>query len=232
MLYLITDQLNVGTAVSLSTKGKRKAPDETPPTPGHARAARDESEQALIPGIVRAIYPHSDQAAEIERRIKSAPHFRPATKRTDIALLRGRNGPMWDDGMIDGKVCGAAMRIKHDGKGHAPYYTCRRHEIQPAVSPGVSIKVADLDLAAWSDVLHKLRQPELLESLAAEQAALDTSENPASRLHLLKRTRDDFKARRKNLWDSLEVTSDPTVRAELMARIEQPGKEVEAARPT
>jgi DNA invertase Pin-like site-specific DNA recombinase len=230
ILYILKDPMNLGVAVSLRTKDKKMDPDETHPTRWYARVARDESEQAAIPGIVKEPYILTpEQAAQIQQRIKDAPRFRSGKKVNVIALLRGG---MARCGMptIDGKVCGAALRIKHDGKpSHSHYYSCRRHEIQPAVCPGVSIKVVDLDLAVWSDVVHKLREPGLLESLAADQAALDTAENPASRYGLLKRTVEDFKNRRASLVDSLEGTRDPDTRATLLTRIEQLGQEIRQA---
>jgi hypothetical protein len=107
--------------------------------------------------------------------------------------------------------------------GHSAYYACRVHEIQPQRCPGVSVKVALLDMATWMGVLQTLLHPGSLEELARAQAALDTAENPSSRLSQLKQTRDALQKKRDNLIDSLELADDRDTRATLLARAKELG---------
>jgi hypothetical protein len=77
--------------------------------------------------------------------------------------------------------------------------------------------------------LEKLVQPGTLEDLAREQAKLDTSENPSSRLGQLTKTRDTLRSKRDNLIDSLALTDDLDTRTTLLARAKELGQMIAEA---
>ena len=222
VLYMVRDPINVGIARSIRSHQRNAPPDERHEYAWSQRVGVATQDQIEIPGVVQEPYILTvEQAAEIERNVAAAPHLRPPTKKTVGALLRGgiaRCGQITQDGT----VCGGAMRVKSDGKpGHSMYYTCRVHEIQPQRCPGVSIRADLLDMYAWRGVLTKLVEPGTLEALAREQAALDTSENPSSRLSQLTRTRDSLRAKRANIVDSLALTDDMDTRVTLLSRAKE-----------
>jgi DNA invertase Pin-like site-specific DNA recombinase len=223
ILYMLRDPVNVGVARSLRSHYETMPPDEKHDYAWDKKVAHNVKDQIEIPGVVKPPFILTpEEAAEIEQRITNAPHFRPPTRSTASALLRGglaRCGQMTPNGT----PCGGALRVTRDGKRHTAYYVCRVHEAQPARCPGLSIRVDLLDLHAWIAILEKLVEPGTLKDLAAAQAALDTSENPTSRLSQLKRTRDSFKSKRDNLFDSLALTSDRDTRATLLAKVEEFG---------
>ena len=230
VLYMVRDPINHGVARSIRSHQRVAPPDERHDYAWSQRVGVAAEDQIEVPGVVQAPYILTEaEAREIERLVQAAPHLRPATKNTDHVLLRGglaRCGQITQDGT----VCGGAMRVKSDGKpGHSIYYSCRVHEIQPQRCPGVSINVKLLDSYAWMGVLEKLLEPGTLEELAREQARLDTSESPSSRLSQLTRTRDSLRAKRDNLIDSVALTDDLDTRTTLLVRAKELGQMIAEA---
>ena len=56
-----------------------------------------------------------------------------------------------------------------------------------------------LDTVAWAAVLERLLQPRWFQSLPRREIALDASENPASRLGQLTKTREALAKKKANL---------------------------------
>jgi DNA invertase Pin-like site-specific DNA recombinase len=226
---ILRDPLNVGIARTIRSKTQDAPPDKHHEDTWAQQVRLPVEEQIEVPGIVVPPFLLTEaEAAEIERRYANAPRFLPINPRHTPALLRGgvaRCGQI----MNDGTVCGAAMRVKYYKKGGKPRYSCQRHEFEPARCPGVSIMAKLLDNHAWMGVLEKLLEPGTLEALAREQAALDTSENPTSRLSQLTKTRDALRAKRANIVDSLALADDVDTRVALLARSKEFGEMIAEA---
>jgi DNA invertase Pin-like site-specific DNA recombinase len=215
---MLRDPLNVGVARSFRYRTEIAPPDRSHDYAWSRRVDTPMAEQIELPGVVMPPFLlTADEAAQMERRLETAHRFRPTTTATQTALLRG--------GLARCKLCGGALRVRYDNRLARPYhtYSCLTNERQPTRCPGVTIPGKLLDTVAWAAVLERLLQPGRFQELAEAQAALDASENPASRLHQLEATRNALKNKQDNLFDSLALTNDAHIRATLMAKVEELG---------